>query len=275
MKFRRPALALVLSLGFAGWGQIYDGQFLKALGLCGGWTVVNFCAIALGLQRTFAGLLLMLLADIGFYFFLAVEATAYARGLTSEGRQVTPNRWYAYLGFAAIMYVLVFSSAFAARRLFFNAYRIPNGSMEPALLIGDDIVVDIRTVASHRGDVIVFPFPPDRTKLFVKRVAGISGDTVVVRNGVVFINRSIEPYGHLDVPPSSRSPLNPRDNFGPVTVPSGKLFVLGDSRDHSYDSRFWGFVDEAEVQGHVLYVYWSENATDRSVRWNRIGTRVK
>ena len=133
--------------------------------------------------------------------------------------------------FAAIVYVLNFSAALLSARLFFQAYKIPSGAMEPTLLIGDHIMVDKRARTPHRGDVIVFVFPPDPTKDFVKRVIAVGGDTVEVRKGLVYLNgqQMPDPHARFEVAPKDRSPASPRDNFGPVTVPSAKIFVLGDT----------------------------------------------
>lgn len=191
------------------------------------------------------------------------------------------------------------------RTFFIQAYKIPSGSMEPTLLIGDHILVNkmiygLRVPDSifglqipglpygqyvmhfepvHRGDVVVFVFPPDRTKDFIKRVVGIAGDTIQVKNGRVWLNGQPmdDPHAHFEVPDSDRSPVTPRDNFGPVQVPPGKIFAMGDNRDRSYDSRFWGFVDENDVEGKALIIYWSWDADGGGllpIRWSRFGMIV-
>jgi signal peptidase I len=192
------------------------------------------------------------------------------------------------------------------RTFFIQAYKIPSGSMEPTLLIGDHILVNkivygLRVPDSifglqipglpygrylfhvepvHRGDVVVFVFPPDRTKDFIKRVIAIPGDTIQVKNGEVFINGATapDPHAHLEVSPQERSAVSPRDNFGPMTIPMGKLFMMGDNRDRSYDSRFWGFVDMNDVEGRAVVIYWSWDSDGNSIipiRWNRFGELVR
>jgi len=279
-KPRRWGIALVLSLLFPGWGQIYNGQFWKALGIWGGWIVANLCVIALGLPLTFPGLLAMLLAGVAFYVFVSLEAVISARRLNLQPRGSTPSRWYTFLGLTAIVYTLSFFAVSASRRFFFQAYKIPAGSMEPTLLIGDHIVVDKRARPRQRGDVIVFRFPPDPSKDYLKRVIAVGSDSVEIKNGIAYLNglQMQDPHARLDVAIQDRASTSPRDNFGPVALPAGKLFVLGDNRDHSYDSRFWGFVDETDVEGRVRYVYWSvdgENSAVNHVRWERIGKSVE
>ena len=127
----------------------------------------------------------------------------------------------------------------------------------------------------HRsGGILVFIYPEDRSKDFIKRLVGLPGDTVEVREKQILLNGQPwkESYGvHSDslVIPGA---VQPRDNFGPVKVPEGQLFVMGDNRDESYDSRFWGFVDMKDVLGKALIIYWSWNQEEYGVRWSRIGT---
>lgn len=188
----------------------------------------------------------------------------------------------------SILWALVI--AFVIRSCVIQTFKIPSGSMEDTLLIGDYLVVNkfiygikvpftdtriFRIRPPERGDVMVFEFPEDRSKDFIKRVIGVPGDTVEVRNKVVYVNGM--PYRnphevHKD-PMLLPREMSPRDNFGPVTVPPGSYFMMGDNRDRSYDSRFWGFVTDGEIVGEAMFKYWS---WDDSwwVRWNRIGRGI-
>ena len=179
--------------------------------------------------------------------------------------------------------------AFFIRTFVIQAYKIPSGSMKPTLLIGDHILVSkfnygiklpfIRSTlipigSPKRGDIVVFIYPEDRSKDFIKRLVGLSGDTVEVRDKQILLNGQPwkETHGvHSDslIIPGA---VQPRDNFGPVKVPEGSLFVMGDNRDESLDSRFWGFVDMKDVLGKALIIYWSWNQEEYGVRWSRIGT---
>ena len=173
-----------------------------------------------------------------------------------------------------------------------QAFKIPSGSMKPTLLIGDHILVNkfiygiklpywgktiIPLKRPKRGDIVVFKFPKDPGKDYIKRVVGVAGDTVEIRNKQVYINQKPfkAPYGVNTDPSEIPAVLQPRDNFGPVTVPPDSLFVLGDNRDHSYDSRFWGFVDLEALKGKAFIIYWSWNKEDFGVRWNRIGNLLR
>ena len=168
--------------------------------------------------------------------------------------------------------------------------------MKTTLLIGDHILVSKYAYGTHvpneipflniklfediiffpktpeRGDIIVFKYPKDEKRDFIKRVIGIPGDLLEVRHQKVFING--EPYEdlharHTETP--SESSLIPRDDFGPVLVPDGHLFMMGDNRENSQDSRYWGFLDVKKVRGKALIIYWSWNQLESWVRFDRIG----
>jgi signal peptidase I len=125
----------------------------------------------------------------------------------------------------------------------------------------------------ERGDIIVFIYPEDRSKDFIKRTVGLPGDTIEIKDKKVFINGLLwnDANGtHVDllVIPGA---VQPRDNFGPVTVPEDSYFVMGDNRDESYDSRFWGFVRQQDILGKALIIYWSWDSQGHSLRWKRVG----
>jgi signal peptidase I len=190
---------------------------------------------------------------------------------------------------AIIIAILV---AFFIRTFIVQAFKIPSGSMKPTLLIGDHILVNkfiygvkipfirknlISISEPKRGDVIVFIYPEDRSKDFIKRVIGVGGDTIEIRNKKIFLNGLPfqDTHGvYVDdfIIPGT---IQPRDNFGPITVPKGAVFTMGDNRDQSYDSRFWGVVDLKEVLGKAFIMYWSWNREEHNVRWSRLGRLVR
>jgi signal peptidase I len=174
------------------------------------------------------------------------------------------------------------------RTFIIQAFKIPSGSMKQTLLIGDHILVNkfiygvklpftdttiIPFKNPARGDIIVFKFPEDPDKDFIKRVIGVSGDVVECRDKQIYLNykRLNHDYGIHTDPHIIPAGIQPRDNFGPIKVPENSLFVMGDNRDHSYDSRFWGFVNKNVVRGKALIIYWSWDKENFGVRWNRIG----
>jgi len=126
----------------------------------------------------------------------------------------------------------------------------------------------------RRMDIIVFKYPADETKDFIKRVIGEPGDVIEVHDKVVYVNHQalVEPYTiHRDSMIYPPGPQSPRDNFGPLVVPEDSYFVMGDNRDQSLDSRFWGFVKRPKIKGKAFMIYWSWDGPNTWVRWNRIG----
>ena len=176
-----------------------------------------------------------------------------------------------YAEAAAIAVIL----ALFIRTFVVQAFKIPSGSMEPTLLVGDHILVNkfiygikipfidktlIPISDPKRNDVIVFIYPVDKSKDFIKRVIGLPGDKVEMKGQKIYINGKLfdDKYGVYSRSPSSGGDMNREGlDFGPVTVPPGHLFVMGDNRDHSYDSRFWGFVPLDAVKGKAFIIYWS------------------
>lgn len=172
-------------------------------------------------------------------------------------------REYAEAAAIAILLAL-FIRAFVVQ-----AFKIPSGSMEPTLLVGDHILVNkflygiklpyIQTTLipisePKRGDIIVFIYPEDKSKDFIKRVIGIPGDRIQLQGRQIYINGRLfeDRHGYYD-----EKSGNPNRSFGPVVVPKDHYFVMGDNRDHSLDSRFWGFVPSSSVKGKAFIIYWS------------------
>lgn len=200
----------------------------------------------------------------------------------SEVRVKSKTREYA----ESILWAVVL--AMIIRTCVVQSFKIPSGSMEDTLVIGDCLLVnkfiygikvpftDLRLPrlrAPERGDVIVFRYPEDRSKDFIKRLIGVPGDRIQVRDKRVYVNGSLyqNPHEMHKDPQIMPRELNQRDNFGPVTVPANAYFVMGDNRDNSYDSRFWGFVPKADLVGRAFIKYWSWDQDKWRVRLNRIG----
>ena len=174
--------------------------------------------------------------------------------------------------------------ALFVRTFVFQAFKIPTGSMEPNLLVGDHLIVNKMTFTDvHRGDVVVFKFPKEPERDFIKRVIGLPGDKIELKRKTVYVNGKAltEPYAHfIDAPrPESEAVSDDvRQDYGPVTVPSDQYFMMGDNRDNSEDSRYWGFLPKSYVKGKAEFMYFSlsEDASMLSgIRWERIGTIVR
>jgi signal peptidase I len=176
----------------------------------------------------------------------------------------------------ALLFALIVASV--VRTYLFAPFKIPSGSMLPTIQIGDHIfatmysygtklpIVGIRLFEDEvqRGDIIIFPYPKNRDVDYIKRAVGMPGETLEIRDDVVFINgeRLDEPYAFYDPQQRNSGMIGddvPVSNFGPVKIPEGKLFVMGDNRYNSADSRFWGFVDSDDVLGKGQIIYWSHD----------------
>jgi signal peptidase I len=188
--------------------------------------------------------------------------------------------------------VIAIILALIIRTFVVQAFKIPSASMEDTMLIGDHLLVNkfiygfkipfvdgrfLKIRDPRRGDVIVFEYPEDPSKDFIKRVIGTPGDTVQVINKKVYINgklyvNSHEVHKEPDIIPEAQ---NPRDNMEPIKVPADSYFVMGDNRDRSYDSRFWGFVKNDKIKGLAFIKYWSWDREKHRVRWNRIGRTIE
>jgi signal peptidase I len=189
--------------------------------------------------------------------------------------------------------------ALFVRTWVFQAFKIPSGSMEPNLLVGDHLIVNKMTFAPaatsleraimpgrgiRRGDILVFKAPENPERDLIKRVIGLPGDRLELHRKKVYDNGSPldEPYVQFLEPPSVGGPPRVddlREEYGPVTVPPQQYFMMGDNRDNSEDSRYWGFMPESYVKGQALFMYFSFD--DRAsnllggIRWSRLLNRVR
>jgi signal peptidase I len=189
--------------------------------------------------------------------------------------------------------------ALVIRTFIIQAFKIPSGSMLPTLQIGDHILVSkfiygvkmpftgatlIPITDPKPNDIVVFQYPKNPELDYIKRVIATAGDTVEIRDKKIMINGKpfVDTHGVFKDPLILPAAAAPRDNFGPVTVPAGKIFAMGDNRDNSFDGRFWGFVDLKAVRGKAWIIYWSWDVQQplfsldrlRSIRWSRIGDIV-
>jgi signal peptidase I len=188
--------------------------------------------------------------------------------------------------------------ALFVRTFVVQAFKIPTGSMENNLLIGDHLLVNKfvygptmtaleRTILPvgtiRRGEVLVFKYPEQPDRDFIKRVIGLPGETLEVRDKKVYINGAPldEPYAHYLTPVSDGSSFHEvtshdvRDRYGPVTVPPGHYFMMGDNRDNSQDSRYWGFLPRDNIKGRALLIYWSYEAERDDYQGEGLGSTVR
>jgi signal peptidase I len=193
------------------------------------------------------------------------------------------------VAFVGVVWVLaaILDPRETIRERYVQAYVLSAESMRPALLTGDHFLADkfpYRSQAPARGDVIVFAYPPDESRDFVKRVVGLPGETLWLKGRRLYVDCSPElpacqpiedPWGRYDDRPGTG------ESVGRWEIPAGSYFVMGDDRNNSQDSRYWGFVETRKIRGKVTLVYWSwdrqgvEKPPWARVRWSRIGRRVR
>jgi signal peptidase I len=253
-----------------GLGQVYNGK--GALGL-----VFFLISIALpflwglaGWPRHFAGLVALVIADVVFWLFIIVHAFIQARRIRETG-----HKKYQTLGVYAFFIILFFSlMIFVPARIWISSlgvspYRMATASMMPTLQKDDFLMTDQKAhdgQAPKRGALVVFEYPGDPTKRFLMRVVAFEGETAEIKNKQLFIDG--EPLQESYKVHEDIAKDNTRDNFGPLKIPAGHCFVLGDNRDNSYDGRYWGALPLANVKGKALYIYWTKDK-------KRIGTIPK
>jgi len=269
-----------------GLGQLYNGQPTKAFVFYSitAWVwplVLSVIFLHSPLNPPF-NIALPAILSAGLWIAIISDAVLVAKRDGRDYRRKSFNKWYFYAGILAVVMLIDEVGRTDFIRSYFQAFKIPSGNMTPTLLVGDHIYID-KSIQHQwanpaRGDVIVFKFPEDEKKDFIKRVIGIPGDIVEIKNKKVLINSvplDDESYTQRIDPGIIDRTINPRDNFGPVTVPPLNYFVLGDNRDQSLDSRFWGFVELSKIKGKAIALYWSWDNENSRVRWERIGIKLQ
>lgn len=190
------------------------------------------------------------------------------------------------IGYSLLVIISLVNSSFVQPVLsktikdnYIQAFKIPNASMMPSLLIGDHLLVDKQAYKNNspkRGDIIVFDLPEDTSRIFIRRVVGSGGDVIEIKNKQLYINDKQYHEDYIIYTDSTSLPDNshPIDNYGPVSIPKDSFFVLGDSRNSSYDSRYWGFLASDKIKGKAVTFYWSWDKENSRVRWERIGKLI-
>lgn len=244
-------LAVVMALIMPGMGQIYNGELIKGISFF----IIFLALYIIGFQYTvhlsdallIAGILCTILTVLGVYVASVVQAFRRARKSPSTGGQAAYNRWYFYVAVWLLGYVLISGAVYDyVRNHYVEAFKIPSASMEPAVLRGDMVLADktaYRRTAPKKGDIVIFVFKDDRSKRFIKRIESMPGDTVRLADGST------------------------------QTVPHGSVYVLGDNKEHSLDSRTFGFVPLGDITAKVRQVYFSRG--EDGIRWNRIGKTLE
>jgi signal peptidase I len=295
IKRRRWWLAGLLSFLVPGMGQVYNGQATKGLFfyfLLSTWGGMVLSLIYCLMKYPMSGSILGLLA---FLFFISLAAflliifesirTAWKAGRDYAFQPY--NKWYIYLVVIVVVSGVSQSATLAFRDNVLKAYNIPSRSMQHTLEPGDFVISNqlyYRYNNPKQGDLIIFKYPRDEKIDFVKRIVACPGDTIEIKDSQVFINgnKINEPYA-FDAPTALKD-MQPMKNFGPFVVPDNEYFVMGDNRNNSEDSRVWGTVPRHNIEGKVIFIYFSWdreipawNIISRllSIRLSRIGEIIK
>lgn len=259
-----PWLAVFLAKLFPGLGHFYSKQILKGFMFL----VLYFLVRLAG--GHYPALMLGLIPLALFMYKDAFESAEEMNGFHSK--------FFPQLGKAPLALVLVVVTISSipfgpiVKRNFIEAFKIPSASMNPSLIKGDHILVNktITPIKLKQGDIIVFRYPQDRKRNFIKRIVALGGETIEGKDKVIYVNGVPldEPYAYyMDAVVRSRS-------FGPIQVPPNTFFVLGDNRDNSQDSRHWGAIPAEDVIGRAFKIYWSWDSDGTTVRWDRIGMKL-
>jgi signal peptidase I len=276
LEQRKPWIAGLLSLAYPGLGQVYNGEPGRGLVAYLAFPALFILSFFFAFG-TFSGLVISLTLMVCLYFGITADAVCRALRI----REIRP-RWYnrpvVYFALAVTLSLL---ANIVTRTILplgrYRAYYEPSGSMEPTIHDGDRFIVDTwayRKQSPLRGDIAIFRFPPDPTRDFVKRCVAVSNDVIAIHDKQLSINGKpvSEPYAvHMDqevLHDPGLGSMAARDQYGPEKIPPGSFFSLGDNRDNSNDSRFYGSVRDDLLKAKALYVYWSK---DRS----RIGRPIR
>lgn len=273
---RRPWLAVILTLALPGLGHVYCGKKIRAaLAQIIAWIVGYFSLLFFVISDSIpTNYILPILTVTAWWVLVVVDVVRIARA-TGDDYVLRPfNRWYYYL---SAWIVVLLASVFLHPTSSYEAFSVPAQSMESALFAGDYFIADLAAYEFDNpqpNDVVVFIFPRDMVTKYVKRCVAGPGDTIVLRNkalwvnGAVFDERKTVKFVNPKIQPRNPNGADSPDNFGPFVVPADSYFMLGDNRDNSYDSRFWGTVPGDLILGKAIRIHWSR---DRS----RIGLRVQ
>jgi signal peptidase I len=310
-KRRRWWLAGFLSFMLPGLGQVYNGQETKgllyyvALSVWGG----IFMSLFYYLKKPpltsghIALICILALVSVIFWLYILFEAIRSAKRISNDYVLKKYNRWYIYIIVIVIIHLVDFSTeTVIVKNTIFKAFKAPAGSMMPTIFVGDHFICDLSYYRTHnpaRGDIVVFKWPVDESIFYIKRIIGIPGDTIQIINDELYVNniklelKFIKKYRlgegkEADICQETigdssyqiLEQIKKYENFRPVTVPAGEYFVMGDNRDNSNDSRYWGMVKRHQIYGRPAFIYfswdmkipaWNIFGRLASIRFSRIG----
>ena len=275
---RKPWLAGLLTFISVGLGHFYTGEPKRGVVLFLVGLVLLIVATACLLVPSFS-LSIFFVFWVGSFYtaYCIVDVVKIVKQQGNEYELKSFNKWYYYLLFwfctTGVFHPL---TDLFVRSSLVEPYKIPSASMLPTLLVGDHLLTDkfiYKRAEPERGEIIIFSNPRNPKQNYIKRIIAVGGDTVQIVNKRVYLNNRLLRedyviYQHPNILPGS---VSPRDNFGPIRIPQGTVFVLGDNRDNADDSRYWGFVMAGEIKARAMSIYWSWDSRNLGTRWDRMG----
>jgi signal peptidase I len=293
----RPWIAGALSVLLPGLGHLYAGDVRASVRSYVMFLLVGVVAVlALFLPVPHVNIIIALLTALAAYAVVVRSALELAR---ERSQLPTPRRlfqrWYSVLA-VAVVFVLFIQPIvlFVVKRAVGTSLVSTSGAMAPTIIEGDHFVVTPHLLKKERGPVVVFSWPDEGGARFLMRIVGQPRDTVEMKNGILSVNgveeRSVtptpSPMGNIPVQAMQwqREYYLGRDNatyrptandWGPLVVPGGQFFVLGDNRGDSYDSRFKGFVPAEHIHAQARTIYFARDPATKAIRWSRIGLVIR
>ena len=267
---------LMLGLGQISCGKIKRGVFIYIAGLL----LTPIALIILTRPIPPFNILIAATLFIGLFLFAIIDTIRIARD-TENTLRMKP-----IIGYILLVAIWQVDSrivkpiiAGTVKQDYIQVYQISSGDMKPTLLLGDRILVDKNIYQINepkRGEIVIFPYPVNQKQDFIKRIVAIGGDTIEIKEKQVYLNGELlsESYAVHKDPHMIPADQHPRDFFGPVVIPEDSVFTMGDNRDNSYDSRFWGFVKKDTIKAKIINLYWSWDKETSEVRWGRIGRLI-
>jgi len=291
---RNPLISFLLTILTPGLGQIYNSLIKKGLGIYLLLVFLEFIVLPLsGIAKTFSGMIFFLVLVFSIFIYAAIDAVRVSKTTHTVKDIRFSKRLIILIVTINIGFYLIFDFG---EYLGIKSFRIPTTSSEPVMLLGDFFIADLDYYDDKNpnpNELVLFQYPLDPKQIYLKRCIAAGGQTVEIKDKQVFVDGSrlqdsafvqyidpmVLPSDHGKYQYQSFNNLGSRDNFGPVKVPEGRYFMLGDNRDNSSDSRHWGFVSKKYIKGRPLYIYYSwdsaaDNFFDR-MRLDRIGNKLK
>lgn len=259
-KKRNPFISGVLSLFFTGIGQIYNGQLKKGIIFYFIQLLLPVVLLSTQLRYSYPGLVTTFIIIAIYRMLITVEAVATSISL-KEIRLKKYNKWYFYLVFILLGFIITATFCLhnytREKIIGLKPYYIPSISMSPTVHNKDHFMVDLKYFKKNkpqRGDIIVFDFPLNPERKFLKRIIALEGDKVEVKEGSIFVNE--KDIANLYNLQGKKAGISNGTKLGPLVVPPGKYFVVGDNYNNSEDSRHWGYIDMKDIKGKVYYVFY-------------------